>query len=412
MEVVRLSITTWTLVQCAAGFVSIFLHYYLKAKSRVNDSEQPLPTCVMVIPMYLPNEACIAKETIKHAAAQNVNRVHIVYNTSHDMPELESSLRDLAETLSSKECLVELTRVMDSTSKAANLNYALTVATEEHMMIYDADHRIQGDGCTALRKSLTSRPKLLGVSGVLGIRGRSCRTKFLDAMEWTNWILLLNMQRIFIGSYVFGGSNAIWYTHILRELRFSESLLLEDMDMTLRALCAHPSRNIACDLNVRSTELGVRDSRAWWNQRMRSMMGWEQLSCQRLPLILRRRFRLSMMWVFRYAGVVAASVTVSQFIRQFLTQALSSNWMHWWLDWIPVVSYTFLVISWLCVLKENLRRCMSILVFTALSSVVLYAFAIMNVIAIVRIAFSVCMNRKPLWIITVRADEHEEKPQV
>lgn len=69
-------------------------------------------------------------------------------------------------------------------------------------------------------------------------------------------------------------------------------------------------------------------------------------------------------------------------------------------------------ISWLCVLKENSRRCMSILVFTALSSVVLYAFAIMNVIAIVRIAFSVCMNRKPLWIVTVRADEHEEKPRV
>lgn len=404
MDVARVLLVAWSIVQCVAGFVSAFLVWCSRDRSKpVN-----LPSCVLVVPLYLPNETSIVVDTLKHAATQPVDRVHIVVNTPEEMPKLEAELRDLAEALTTKSRPVEFTRVIGSTSKAANLNYAVEVATEEHTILYDADHRIDCDDCTRLRTSLAMHPEYLAVSGILGVRGKGCFTKFLDAMEWTNWVVLLSMQRVFIGTYVFGGSNAIWHTCILRQHRFDETLLLEDMDLMLRSLCANPGRRIVCNVNVRSTELGVFNLHAWWNQRMRWMMGWEQLSCRRFSLVARHRCRLCLMWMFRYAGVVAASVTVWQFVRQILLGVVSHtiHWMQWWMDWVPIFLYILLVVLWIVLLKENGRRALSILVFTASSSVILYMFVLMNIIAIFKVA---CSRRRPSWIVTVRANESLEK---
>jgi len=412
IEQVQFGLEIWTIVQCLAGFLSIF--FVCCRVCQTNKKVVDLPTCVLVVPMYLPNEEKIAFNALKHAAKQNVNRIHIVFNTPHDMPKIETELQELARNLSTSERPINVTRVLESVSKAANLNYAVNVATESHMLIYDVDHRIINDGCTLLRQRLASHEDALGVSGVLGIRGDGCFDRFLDAMEWSNWVLFMTMQSVFIGSYIFGGSNAIWHTDVLRELLFDEKLLLEDMDITIRALCKYPTRSLLCERNARCTELSASGFRALWNQRMRWMMGWEQLAWCRFYRVVKKRPRMIMIWVFRYASLIAACVTITRFLYEIVSSSqfesipsVQSSFVvsvpiKISLAIVSIVTYVLLVITWIFVQCETFARATAILLFTASSPILIYAFVIMNFISIIRIH---CTSKSPTWIVTTRSNE-------
>lgn len=154
MDAARLALEGWAIAQCAAGLASIALARRLR---EADVEEEALPPCVLVVPLYLPNEHALAADTLRHAAAQPVSRVHVVYNAPHDMPEAEAALRALAEELATDARPVEVTRVEGSASKAANLNHAVDVAAEPHVLILDADHRVaDADACARLRRRLVA----------------------------------------------------------------------------------------------------------------------------------------------------------------------------------------------------------------------------------------------------------------
>ncbi|KAK3066563.1 hypothetical protein LTS18_001637, partial [Coniosporium uncinatum] len=96
----------------------------------------------IVIVAYLPNEKDIIMDRIHYALDEIVYprdriRINIVYNTPKPIEPLETEMRELAQQYSH----LRIVKVLNSTSKADNLNYFFTLNTGADIIaIYDCDH--------------------------------------------------------------------------------------------------------------------------------------------------------------------------------------------------------------------------------------------------------------------------------
>ena len=405
--IINIIISSWTVLQCIAGYLAgVRSWLQSKKKYELNGS------CVVVVPVYLPNEKDIVLDTIKHMSEQCVDRVHIVYNTPYAIPDIENKMNDLAETLNVSGKSVSVTHLKESTSKASNLNYAIEKSNETHIIIFDADHRPEPSCCRELRLHMNVKDAIC-VSGILGIRGNTFAAGILDAMEWLNWVILNQIIEQFVGSFHFGGSNAIWDSKVLKEFKFDEKVLLEDMDMTLRTLCHFKKKRIYCATNAISNELPPRDLRAFWKQRLRWAMGWEQLACRRIILVLKNRPRLFLLWFFRYAILISACAIFVQFIYQFTSTPKQVPFVQgsivifipahvtYIIQLLPITLYILLVILWSIKLHNRHRRVLFITLFILCSFVFFYFQAFLTIFAIL----CLCVQPKPKWVVTARATE-------
>eukprot|EP00428_Durinskia_dybowskii_P087909 CAMPEP_0170431092 /NCGR_PEP_ID=MMETSP0117_2-20130122/41214_1 /TAXON_ID=400756 /ORGANISM="Durinskia baltica, Strain CSIRO CS-38" /LENGTH=79 /DNA_ID=CAMNT_0010690619 /DNA_START=30 /DNA_END=266 /DNA_ORIENTATION=- len=67
--------------------------------------------------------------------------VFVVYNTPVDLPDIEHRLTEMQDSGEWPERRTfRVLRVVESKSKAANLNAALKTVTTPYVVIYDADH--------------------------------------------------------------------------------------------------------------------------------------------------------------------------------------------------------------------------------------------------------------------------------
>ncbi len=106
----------------------------------------PFPKASAIIPAYLPNEAGTIVATIE--AFQRMEypgefQIILAYNTPRDMP-IEAEL----QAMDRRDPRFMALRVPYSTSKAQNVNAALSMVQGEFVGVFDADHQPDPDSFT------------------------------------------------------------------------------------------------------------------------------------------------------------------------------------------------------------------------------------------------------------------------
>jgi cellulose synthase/poly-beta-1,6-N-acetylglucosamine synthase-like glycosyltransferase len=246
---------------------------------------QPYPLASAIIAAYLPNEAATIVETVEAFLRIDYPeglQIILAYNTPRDLP-VEAELREIA----ARDPRFVPLRVMQSTSKAQNVNAALALATGEFVGVFDADHHPQEDSFHRAWRWLSSGFGV--VQGHCVIRnGDASWVAKMTAVEFESIYAVAHPGRARLHGFgIFGGSNGYWKTELLREIRFHGSMLTEDIDSSMRVVEA--GYRIQSDPWLISRELAPAQLKALWNQRLRWAQGWFQVSRKHVPLALRSR---------------------------------------------------------------------------------------------------------------------------
>lgn len=247
------------------------------------------PPASAVIAAYLPNEAATLESTIESFLRLDYPpgvQIILAYNTPHPMA-FEEVLQDLGEK---NPTFVPL-RVEGSTSKAQNVNAALSVATGEFVGVFDADHQPDPESFRRAWDWISSGADV--VQGHCFIRNGSA--------SWIARTVAIEFEQIYAVSHpgrarlhgfgIFGGSNGYWRSDLLRAIRMHGFMLTEDIDSSLRVV--EQGGRIVSDPHLLSRELAPTDLKGLTNQRLRWAQGWFQVSLKRfLPLMHSRHLTL------------------------------------------------------------------------------------------------------------------------
>ncbi|MGW8377198.1 glycosyltransferase [Streptomyces sp. ODS28] len=252
--------------------------YSLDAEERPAEPAQAFPPASAVVAAYLPNEAATIVDTVESFLRLDYPgdlEVVLAYNTPHPLP-VEDTLREMAR----RDPRLVLLPVPDSTSKAQNINAAVTRVRGEFVGIFDADHHPDPSSFRYAWHWLSHGYDV--VQGHCLIRnGDSSRVARLVGVEFETIYAVSHPGRTRLyGFGVFGGSNGFWRTDLLARTRMHGSMLTEDIDSTMRAL--HEGARFAVDRTLISRELAPTMLRPLWNQRARWAQGWLQVSLKYL----------------------------------------------------------------------------------------------------------------------------------
>ena len=262
----------------SAGLIVLECLFSLDAKARPDAPGRPCPAASAVIAAYLPNEAATIVDTVESfLRLEYPGELEIVlaYNTPHPLP-IEDTLREIAE----RDPRLVLLPVPGSTSKAQNVNAAVTRVRGEFVGIFDADHHPAADSFEHAWHWLSNGYDV--VQGHCVVRnGESSWVAKTVAVEFEAIYAVSHPGRTRLyGFGVFGGSNGFWRTDLLARTRMHGSMLTEDIDSTMRALAE--GARFAVDRTLVSRELAPTMLRPLWNQRSRWAQGWLQVSLKYL----------------------------------------------------------------------------------------------------------------------------------
>mmetsp|Transcript_70607 Transcript_70607/g.169176 ORF Transcript_70607/g.169176 Transcript_70607/m.169176 type:complete len:528 (+) Transcript_70607:93-1676(+) len=326
-------------------------HFFCKkdGEQDVDEGEDPETTglnnmatqITAVIPCYLPNEVDVIESTIfhilEHLESPGELVLWVVYNTPEDMPETEARLKNLASCadLPRGRRLI-VTRVRESTSKAENLNYVLGLVASKYVAIYDADHHPDPESLMMLYSKLQSE-KLDCAQGSTYIRDidtSGCLGRLVDAEFFFSYFIAQPSARFFTRLAYFGGSNALWDREALQSLGFRKTMQTEDIDVSFRAIIDH--RKIDLCPEAQSGELAPVSLYAFFRQRMRWTVGWDQVSmdlfkslgCERIGFstYLGIVHLLYIRWFNNLAGVMAGVVIPWLHFAGYINPAQHGVW--------------------------------------------------------------------------------------
>lgn len=249
-----------------------------------------LPILDIIIVAYLPNEKDIIMDRAIYALGQidypiDRIRINIVYNTPHSIEPLETELHELPLRYSHARVI----QVPNSTSKADNLNYFLTLDTSSDIVaIYDCDHYPHPLAPRWAAERFMSETHVDIVQGrCIVFNSRETFLTSMIAVEFDKIYAVSHPGRSTMWGFgLFCGSNGYWRTSLLREMKMDGNMLTEDIDSALRAF----SRGCKTvhDLNVTSYELAPTTFSAFWKQRLRWAQGWAQASMRHLKMVYSR----------------------------------------------------------------------------------------------------------------------------
>ncbi|TXS46743.1 glycosyltransferase [Streptomyces sp. uw30] len=267
----------------SASLILLECLFSLDAPTRPAAPAQPYPPASAVIAAYLPNEAATIVDTVESFLRldyPNDLEIVLAYNTPHPLP-VEDTLRAIAR----RDRRFVLLQVPGSTSKAQNINAAVTRVRGEFVGIFDADHHPAPDAFRHAWDWLSHGYDV--VQGHCVIRnGDSSWVARQVAAEFEAIYAVSHPGRTRLyGFGIFGGSNGFWRTDMLARIRMHGSMLTEDIDSTLRAL--REGARIATDRTLISRELAPTRLKPLWNQRSRWAQGWLQVSLRHLWQALR-----------------------------------------------------------------------------------------------------------------------------
>ncbi|MDD5195660.1 MAG: glycosyltransferase family 2 protein [Candidatus Omnitrophica bacterium] len=238
--------------------------------------KEPLPRTTFIVVAYLPNETEIIESTLTNIL-QKVERpqdgieVILSYNTPH-MEELELKLRDMA--IKWPELI--LANAHNSRSKSQNLNYAIELASGKMIVLIDSDHLLDADCLKKAWRWLDEGYDVVQGRCKVSNATLSLISRIVDVEFEIIYGIHHTAKSIIFDSALFGGSNGYWKSSVVKDIKFSEGMLTEDIDATLRTLLA--GYRIVHDRSIISRELAPTRIKSLWLQRKRWAQGWFECS--------------------------------------------------------------------------------------------------------------------------------------
>lgn len=236
----------------------------------------PVPRATFIVAAFLPNEREIIVEMISHlldTAERPAAGMELIlaYNTPCDLP-VEAELRTLAD----KHSVLKLLRVAGSESKAENVDAALEIASGEIICILDSDHHPCTDCLTRAWRWIANGYDVVQGRSVIRNHAANFLTRMIAVEFECIYAVSHSARSIAADTAIFGGSNGYWRASVLKEIRFDQTMMTEDIDASARALLA--GYRIVHDRSIISTELAPTTFHAFWCQRKRWAQGWLQVS--------------------------------------------------------------------------------------------------------------------------------------
>ena len=304
-------------------------------------------------------------------------------------------------------------------SKSQNLEYALEhlVGDAEMVVIFDADHHPRPETIEHLIRTLVHNPQFAMAQGsVLVERGGYRILRCLaDGMEWASWSFWGPGLSLLVGSAYFGGGNAAWRTDTLKHLGFDKTMLTEDIDVSIRALSLGYRMQFVPWAQV--GELCPATLAAFYKQRLRWAMGWEQVTGRRFQMLFNstripesRKWRTMILLVSRYFVLLTVILAVFNSLRPIchhwatgtrlsipapIQAAIESTWI------LTVLGMMSLVCA-LLVNSEPWWRWCHVVAFVPLSS--LYLLWTLLLICISWVKLACC---ELTWVPTARSASAE-----
>jgi DNA-binding response OmpR family regulator/cellulose synthase/poly-beta-1,6-N-acetylglucosamine synthase-like glycosyltransferase len=238
----------------------------------------PFPAATAIIAAYLPNEAATVVETVKaflRLEYQGKLQIILAYNTPRPLP-----VEDILREISRQDRRFLALKVEGSTSKAQNVNAALSVATGEFTGVFDADHHPDPDSFQRAWRWLSNGYDVVQGHCLVRNGGTNWVTR-LVAVEFEALYAVSHPGRARLHGFgIFGGSNGYWKTRLLHQIRMHGFMLTEDIDSSMRVVEA--GYRVASDPLLISRELAPANLKSLWNQRMRWAQGWFQVSVKHI----------------------------------------------------------------------------------------------------------------------------------
>lgn len=370
-----------------------------------------------LVPCYMPNEAAIIKDTVTHLLERITHidhlDVYIVYNTPHDMDEIDAELQAIARSELAPGRRLFVKRVMESTSKADNLNHIIPHLQGKHAVIYDADHH-PDPASLALAINHLEAGNYDCVQGSTYIREGCCLLRQLVHAEFfLTYFVALPVMEAITGLAFFAGSNAVWRTSSLKKLRFDHAMLTEDIEFTLRSILDYDF-TFGFLPESRSGELAPAGCRALWKQRLRWAMGWDQVTLRHTAgfcskdLPLSRRLGLAyifvLRWLFHYSSFVVVLFNTTSAIAVNLGEE-PSNFQPTVITQIQHLSlYLFLAIVGACFMQIIIQEPrVSTVLGMALYFWLLPVALALNTVVLTTSLLKVTFGGSTTWVVTTRS---------
>jgi cellulose synthase/poly-beta-1,6-N-acetylglucosamine synthase-like glycosyltransferase len=264
----------------------------------------PYPAASAIIAAYLPNESATIIDTVEAFLRLDYPgplQIILAYNTPRNLP-VEEALARIAEA----DPRFVAVRVQGSTSKAQNVNAALSAVTGDFVGVFDADHQPAPDAFRRAWRWLSHGAAV--VQGHCVVRnGDATRVSRTVAVEFESIYAVSHPGRARMHGFgIFGGSNGYWRTDLLHQTRMRGSMLTEDIDASLRTIIA--GGRIVSDPGLVSYELAPTTLTALWRQRVRWAQGWTQVSRRHLwkafgSSALTARQKLGLAWLLGWREI-------------------------------------------------------------------------------------------------------------
>jgi len=304
------------------------------------------PAASAIITAYLPNEIYTIVETVEAMLSMNYPgslQIILAYNTPRVLA-VEKKLQSIAK----RDARLVLFQVPTSTSKAQNINAALSRVTGEFVGIFDADHLPDRNSFRRAWKWLARGYDVVQGHCVVRNGGHSLLTRAI-AVEFEGIYAVSHPGRSVLHGYgIFGGSNGYWKTDILRGIGMNSDMLTEDIDASVRSLLA--GHTIANDPRLISRELAPVSLTSLWNQRVRWAQGWFQVTLRYMgqglrskKLTLRQKIGLSYLlgWREIYPWI---SLQIPPLLAYWVWKYRGINHLNWFIPvFVAITVFTQLV---------------------------------------------------------------------
>lgn len=282
----------------------------------------------VLLPCYLPNEQVILRDTVQHIIDEIEYPIPfdliLCYNTPKPLA-IEEELAQLDGTVYDSGRVLRVLKVEGSRSKAENLNAALCHVKTENVMIYDADHHADADSLLIATHYMKMHDCQC-VQGSTYIRYKpTCLARIIDAEFFVIFFCFFPAIQFLTRVGIFGGSNALWKTDVLRKYQFRTDIATEDVDLSTRVILGNVKIRFCPE--ARSGELPPASLRALWRQRLRWEIGWDQVSIQHFKNIYRAtdlslRKKLALYYWLPWRWLMLTTSAINAFVTPLVTLAV------------------------------------------------------------------------------------------
>lgn len=215
---------------CVLLYIFIIFAYtrflnILRTRSRQNFA----PT-TLIVAAYLVNESkIIEKSLLSFQKVKGIQRIILAWNGP--MPE-DHLLLDRLSKMGTSELPIDIFHVSGSNSKARNINAVLSLVKDEFIVICDADDILYPNALEELFRGM--KPGVWCVQGLYKIRRSSGQQNvFIWAADIFEQYTLIVVACILANFILFRGHSALFRTKVLREAKFYEKCINEDMEISV-----------------------------------------------------------------------------------------------------------------------------------------------------------------------------------